>query len=75
MAFPPKLMLDQLSADGVDMQALRERYERLFPRQLDPVTPNDLLWFARFVVNRRKYLRALDAVERRGSIAREDSQS
>jgi hypothetical protein len=71
MTFPPQLMLDQLAADGVDMQAMRERYERIFPRRLDPVTPNDLLWFARFVVERRKYLRALDAVERRVAVAGE----
>jgi hypothetical protein len=64
-------MLNQLSADGVDMQAMRERYERLFPRRLDPVTPNDLLWFARFVVDRRKYLRALDVVERRVAVGGE----
>lgn len=65
MTFPPKLMLDQLAADGVDMRAMQEQYSRLFPRQLDPMTPNDLLWFASFVVERRKYLRALDVVERR----------
>lgn len=65
MTFPPQLMLDQLAADGVNMQAMRERYARMFPRALDEPAPNDLLWFARFVVYRREYLRALDAVERR----------
>jgi hypothetical protein len=71
MTFPPQLMLDQLAADGVDIQVMRERYDRLFPRQLDQVTPNDLLWFARFVVDRRKYLRALDVVERRVAVGGE----
>jgi hypothetical protein len=71
MTFPPEVMVEQLAADGVDIQAMRERYERIFPRHLDPVTPNDLLWFARFVVERRRYLRALDVVERRVYATRE----
>lgn len=66
MIFPPEALLAQLSRDGVDLVALIRRYHRLFPRHLDPTTPNDLLWFARFVVDRRTYLRALDALEPRG---------
>ncbi len=63
--FPPQVVLDQLDSDGIDIKAMRDRYERMFPSRLCETSDNDLLWFARFAVDRRRYLRALDAVEQR----------
>ena len=64
MTFPPEALLAQLARDGVDIFALQCRFERMFPNRLDATSANDILWFARFVIDRRKYLRAIDALER-----------
>jgi hypothetical protein len=64
MTFPPEALLAQLAHNGVDIFALQCRFERMFPHRLDPTSANDILWFARFAVERRKYLRAIDALER-----------
>ncbi len=73
MTFEPRIMLDQLASDGIDIKAMRHRYERMFPSRLCETSDNDLLWLARFAVDRRRYLRALDAIEQR--VARENEAS
>lgn len=64
MIFPPDALLAQLGRDGVDMAAMQARYERMFPDRLDPTSAEDLLWFARFAVDRRKYLNSIARLDR-----------
>jgi len=62
--FPPAAILAQLARDGVDLHALRARYERMFPDRLDAISAQDLLWFVRFAVDRRKYLNSIARLDR-----------
>jgi len=64
MIFPPAAILDQLARDGVDLDAMQARYERLFPDRLDATSAQDLLWFVRFAVDRRKYLNSIARMDR-----------
>ena len=68
MIFRPESILAQLARDGVDMAAIRARYERLFPDRLDPTSANDLLWFVRFAVDRRKYLNSIARLDRQFAV-------